>query len=354
MNVLEYGCAVLTFSYLKAFMNFVGYPGKGTVALLIGAAILAGGYLRGNTTVKRLGWAIMISLAAVAALTITLKLSFQLPRPTARVDFGFPSGDTATAFSLAAAIGTAYPSVAPLTFIVASLTAIARLHSRAHFVWDIIAGAILGSACGYFSARKLIAERQWPRLSYRQLVGWGLCAAIFSTTLWFFWSLEKEIARHNLTDQSTPTSGQPLAMVEFGTPSARQHLRNGWTTARSLSPEGIPVNWVDGLAASLVIPLTNANDARLLMRLYPYRPQGFLCQRAEIKINGAFLTQVWLEQGWQYYQIKVPKNLFRAGDNQIDFAFAYHDNSNWHGMNPERKYLSVAFNFLSVFPEHVR
>jgi hypothetical protein len=345
MNFLEFGCACLTAPQLKETMDLFGYPGRGEFAALIGTAVWLYGYARANRTAKQLGYAILIALALVAVVTFALKLSLQLPRPTPRSGYGFPSGDSATAFAIAAAAGGAYPAGAPLFYLLATLTAIARLYFRAHFVWDVIGGALIGTLCGYGAARKLITARGARPRSPAWLGAWLPSAALAAASLGFFWLLEQEIARHKIGEL---LNAPALATVEFGNPSTPPNLRAGWTTDRVWPSEGIPFNWVDGLEASVTLEIPAAQDARLLLHAYPYRPRGFLCQRAEVAINGSFAGRIFFEQDWQRYALAIPSRLLQAGANRIDFTFVYADRSNWHGMNREGKALSVAFHKLQL------
>lgn len=175
-----------------------------------------------------------------AVLSVLLKSSLQLPRPTPRSGFGFPSGDSATAFGVAAAVGTA---------------------------------------------------------------------------------------------------------------AARANLLSGWTPNKIWPAERIPFNSVEGLHASVQLDIAAPHDSRMRVRAYPYRPRGFLCQRADVTINGASLGRLFLEQDWQSYELKIPERLLRAGDNRIDFAFAYSDRANWHSVNREQKPLSVAFHKIQLIEE---
>jgi membrane-associated phospholipid phosphatase len=348
MNVLEFGCLGLTVPYLKEFMEIAGYPGRGLIAALIGVFLCAYGYYRADDKAKRLGCAILISLSAVAVLTVLLKYSLQFPRPTPRSGFGFPSGDSATAFSLAAAAGMAYPSAAPVFFLIATLAGISRLYFRAHYVWDVFGGALLGWACSYWSVRKLLPGRQNKGRSVLWIIGWLPCATLGIAALSFFWSLEGQIGVHKLHQSQQTILSVSTLPIEFGTASARQYLLTGWSTDRVWPGEKFRFNWVEGKHASVRLGVATPRQSRLLIRAYPYRSQGFLCQRVNVTLNGKPLTAAWLEQDWQTYQLEVPAELFHVGENRIDFDFPYSDKTNWHGLNPDHESLSVAFHWLRL------
>lgn len=345
MNFFELGCACLTTPHLKEAMELAGYPGGGGFAALVAVTVWLYGYARGNRTATKLGYALLVALTLVALITFALKMSLQLPRPTPRSGYGFPSGDSATAFGLAAAAATAFPAGAPLFYLLATLTAIARLYFRAHFVWDVIGGALIGSLCGHGAARKFVGPRAARPKSYLWLGAWLPSAALAAGALAFFWQLELEIARHKIT--GAPSAAPALAVVEFGIPETAKKLR-GWTSNRIWPSEKLPFNWAEGLEASVSLDLGAPQSAQLLLHAYPYRPRGFLCQRADVTVNGAFAGRVFFEQDWQRYSLQVPRGLLRAGVNQIRFRFAYADRANWHGMNREQQPLSVAFHQLQL------
>lgn len=65
--------------------------------------------------------------------------------------FSFPSGHTMTAFAIALVVSYFYPSLeGPLYFLAASI-AFSRVVLGMHFLSDVLAGAVLGSALGVAS-----------------------------------------------------------------------------------------------------------------------------------------------------------------------------------------------------------
>jgi membrane-associated phospholipid phosphatase len=61
----------------------------------------------------------------------------------------FPSGHTASAFAFATAVGQRVPSLwLPLRGL-ALLVGYSRIHTGVHYPGDVVAGAIVGSACGW-------------------------------------------------------------------------------------------------------------------------------------------------------------------------------------------------------------
>jgi membrane-associated phospholipid phosphatase len=67
----------------------------------------------------------------------------------------FPSGHTSTAFAIATVIANEYenvPLLTPISYGIASLTALSRLNDEKHWASDIVFGAALG----YFTAKTIL------------------------------------------------------------------------------------------------------------------------------------------------------------------------------------------------------
>jgi membrane-associated phospholipid phosphatase len=355
MDFLELGCACLQFHFLKPFMDAVGLLGRGLTAPAIGLGLLALGYCRKRPALKRTGWAVLISLAISALLINLLKIFLQSPRPTPRSGYGFPSGDSGTVFSLATVIGVAFPTLAPLSMLLASLASISRLYFRAHYVLDIFGGAGIGIICGKTVASRMLPDhrRSWFCSWPARLFWSGTVLLIISSAIFFF-QLERKIAEHRLPD--TIKRGAPAAVViDLGTPAAKPYLLEGWSTDKLWRDPPLTINWVEGWNASLAVSLKPDHDWRLRLRAYPYRPQGFVCQWADVSVGGRSLGRIYLEQDWNTYELRLPGSWVAMGKNNIDFRFPYADTFNWHGINPAHKPLSVAFDFLEIradYPPH--
>jgi undecaprenyl-diphosphatase len=102
------------------------------------------------------------------AVFMKLKRSFGRRRPCAIEphcwaqllppdQFSFPSGHTITAFAVALSLIEFYPEMLPgLVFCAASIAA-SRVLLGMHYLSDVLAGALLGSALGVASARLIMA-----------------------------------------------------------------------------------------------------------------------------------------------------------------------------------------------------
>lgn len=68
-------------------------------------------------------------------------------------DFSFPSGHTSSSFAAALALMVLFPRAGCIALAGATLMAFSRLYLFVHFPSDVIAGALLGLACGISGAR---------------------------------------------------------------------------------------------------------------------------------------------------------------------------------------------------------
>jgi undecaprenyl-diphosphatase len=66
--------------------------------------------------------------------------------------FSFPSGHTITAFAVVTPLMLAYPALAAGLLFCAASIAVSRILLGMHFLSDVVAGAIIGSALGYVFA----------------------------------------------------------------------------------------------------------------------------------------------------------------------------------------------------------
>lgn len=95
-------------------------------------------------------------------LYLVLKNLIRRPRPADAIDslsafiqpsdkFSFPSGHTAGAFVMATLLTAYYPVCAPVVYPLAAMVGISRVMLGVHFPTDIVAGALLGLSCAFFS-----------------------------------------------------------------------------------------------------------------------------------------------------------------------------------------------------------
>jgi len=141
--------------WIRFWMLTATRMGDGWLWYSLGALLLAFGGSPGYVAAGAAGSAAIAGIFMFKALK---KLSHR-PRPCqyephcwAKIlppdQFSFPSGHTMTAFSIALVVSYFYPGLeAPMYFLAVSI-AISRVVLGMHFLSDVLAGAVLGSALG--------------------------------------------------------------------------------------------------------------------------------------------------------------------------------------------------------------
>jgi membrane-associated phospholipid phosphatase len=142
-------------------------PLGGSIGEDLSIVMLVGGWATKNERIRVIGRdALEAQLLTTRIVVPLLKSATGRSRPnrdegSAEFDpFGdeesFPSSHSASAFALAAAVaehtrGTRIPAIA---YGLASLVAVARVHDRAHFASDVLAGAAIGATMGRVVVRR--------------------------------------------------------------------------------------------------------------------------------------------------------------------------------------------------------
>jgi len=106
---------------------------------------------------KKNFFVVFLASLTTFATSFFIKEIIARPRPTVEVhglitsinSFSFPSAHTAIAFTLAVLLSKYYPKYKIIFYVLAIITAITRIYSGAHYLSDVIGGAILGIAIGY-------------------------------------------------------------------------------------------------------------------------------------------------------------------------------------------------------------
>ena len=124
-------------------------------------AFYAGGLIADDSTAKRVaGDSLMASILAGGIITPVIKSAAGRTRPIkdeGDYDFhpfsgnhSFPSGHTTQAFAVGSAIAEHYDAlwIKALSYGMASLVGIARVDHKAHYVSDVVAGAMIGTSVG--------------------------------------------------------------------------------------------------------------------------------------------------------------------------------------------------------------
>jgi hypothetical protein len=157
-------------------------------------AALGGGWLFRDTRLRDTGRdAIEAELLAAGIVTPLLKTVTGRLRPSQGSDAdefrslsgnqSFPSGHATEAFAVASVFAARSDGwvVPTLSYTLASMVALARVNDRAHFVSDVFAGAVIGTAIGRSVVHRHVANPErssWDLVPIESRRGAGLAIRI--------------------------------------------------------------------------------------------------------------------------------------------------------------------------------
>lgn len=346
-DVMDLGCAVLRTPLFEQTMEALGYFGRAGIACAVAVFLLAHGYVYDNPRSRKAGIALIVALVVSAAATELVRYAVQLPRPKQSSGYGFPSGHTSAAFSLAAVLGITFPQAGWLFYLVALLTGVSRLYFRAHYLVDVLGGALIGVLVGVPLAKKRIPSCQ-AHVTFLRALGWLTFLLIGAGAGGFFYAIEQNISIHKLTLGDTPGVRNALMTIDFGSPQARPVLGAGWGEDESWEDGRRTLVWATGVASELKLDLPSDREYLFRLNIFPYAPKGLTCQQIAVKINDTPITKLFLEKGWHWYGFEVPKTSIRPGLNRVDFFYAYAQPPINRGASADARPLSVAFDRLDV------
>lgn len=99
-------------------------------------------------------WPLLVSLGTFLCV-VGLKEATHLPRPNGGHPDGFPSGHTTFSFALAWLLTQTHPRLAPLWFGLAVCIGWSRVDGLAHFPYQVLVGACLGTLIGWGISHRL-------------------------------------------------------------------------------------------------------------------------------------------------------------------------------------------------------
>lgn len=152
INIFLYLNHRMQCKFLDKFMPLCTFLGGATFTIAISLVLM----LFGTGEIRFIAAKGLISLAVSFSIGFVLKKLLGRPRPYKVIpnayiedkvwkDYSFPSGHTASSFSLAINYAMFYPQLAlPLT-VFAVLVGVSRIYLGHHYPTDILAGAILGT-----------------------------------------------------------------------------------------------------------------------------------------------------------------------------------------------------------------
>jgi len=119
---------------------------------------------RGVRGQKWLLWWPLLAAILTPLCVEGLKRLTRLPRPDGDPS-GFPSGHTTFAFALAWLLTRAYPRGTPLWFAVAVSIGWSRVEGHAHFPYQVLCGAFLGTVIGWAISHKIASPPSGARVA---------------------------------------------------------------------------------------------------------------------------------------------------------------------------------------------
>jgi len=80
--------------------------------------------------------------------------------------------------------------------------------------------------------------------------------------------------------------------------------------------------------------------------------EGLPMQTVKVYVNGMFLEEISLFDGWSTYRIPVPISYTVSGVNEIEFVYGYTASPflYTHGRSGDTRELAVAFDYIELFP----
>ncbi len=155
----------LTFVFVAASLWWVKWP------LLVAVGACGDAKCRRRWPYAAAAGAMAVGVAAL--LVTVLKDVFDRARPPladAGIDpigivpasASFPSGHAATAFAAAVAIGLVHPRLRRPLLAMAAVVALSRVYLGVHYLFDVVAGTLIGIGIGYAAARAVRAVAPAP------------------------------------------------------------------------------------------------------------------------------------------------------------------------------------------------
>ncbi len=140
-------------------------------------------------------------------------------------------------------------------------------------------------------------------------------------------------------------SQHEVTFIDFGTPTARPHLRSGWSMDEG--PAGSTWVWSRGRQSVLEFFLHEPRELPVTFICFPFQFPGSPPQRISIAVNGIELETVRLLEGSKPYHIILPAVALKTGKNQLEFRYAYSRAA--IAVKPNsvgQRILSVGWNYL--------
>ena len=125
-------------------------------------------------------------------------------------------------------------------------------------------------------------------------------------------------------------------------------LGSGWSYPEA-SQAGVSFRWADWSEAEIGLPLTEASDLSLALRLFPLPSSQHPPQTVELLLNSEPIASWALEPGWNEVEVQIPAERWRAGVNLATFRFGWVVSpAELDGSSPDERTLAAAFDYLAL------
>lgn len=352
IDLIRSACPLIGSVLLERILSGLNLLAHGLAAAAIGLVLVVAGLILRNRRFVRIGLAVLLAAALAGLAANGLKLVFRVARPrTLNSSYSFPSGHATTVFAVAAVLARAYPPVGPLVVAVALFGGLARVYFRDHFLIDVVAGGLLGAAIGLAIARRFFSgeTRAAPGARSRTWA-WILLAATAVPAVGWLAVYESELGAH-LRKPGPAADPRPFNVaIRFGTPGARDLLREGWSSDERWNGT-YPFVWAEGLRSRVSVPPLLSGDYLARLRVSPLvRGEGLSCQVVDVSFNGTRVGRVLLDRGWNDYEVPVPARLIRPSGADNEMAFGFEHAAAPGGADTRR--LAAAFRDLEIRADH--
>jgi membrane-associated phospholipid phosphatase len=152
---------------LRTFMGVVSRFGDWPGHVTLGLVLFAFAYWRGNKKWMRTFAAMILACAIAGAATRVIKISAGRARPNVQTETAwngprfsprynaFPSGHTAASTAFFVTLALASWRIGLGLLMIPLLVAFSRMYVAAHYLSDVVCGALIGVLAAYFAGRWL-------------------------------------------------------------------------------------------------------------------------------------------------------------------------------------------------------
>ena len=167
--VVEFMPGTMKCGFLDATMPYATLLGEAGIFWIICALVFL--FIRRS---RKIGFVCAVSMSMDFILcNLVIKKLVARARPNASfwnsalifmpTDYSFPSGHTAISFAAAAAVFSQNKKLGSAAFALAALVGFSRVYLCVHWLSDVIAGALVGTACAvaaYFIVKTICKNRK--------------------------------------------------------------------------------------------------------------------------------------------------------------------------------------------------